>query len=86
MVTVSNCYVLDKVQCTCYLQVVDFVDAFEALHPDWQLLLEIDWSSGHAKHRIGALNVNGMNVGYGGGQTTPRDVKIPEEVPSSKSQ
>ena len=30
-------------------QVVDFIDAFETLHPDWQLLLEVDWSSGHAK-------------------------------------
>lgn len=30
-------------------QVIDFMDAFETVHPDWQLLLEVDWSSGHAK-------------------------------------
>ena len=30
-------------------QVIDFIDSFEAVHPDWQLLLEVDWSSGHAK-------------------------------------
>ena len=30
-------------------QVIDFIDAFETVHPGWQLLLEVDWSSGHAK-------------------------------------
>ena len=59
---------------------VDFIDAFEALHPDWQLLFEVDWSSGHAKHRDGSLNTNSMNVNYGGSQKIPRDVKIPTEV------
>ena len=48
--------------------------------PDWQLLLEIDWSSGHAKHRIGALNTSWMNLGYGGSQEIPRDVKIPVQA------
>mmetsp|Transcript_46989 Transcript_46989/g.123819 ORF Transcript_46989/g.123819 Transcript_46989/m.123819 type:complete len:759 (+) Transcript_46989:1223-3499(+) len=60
-------------------QVIDYIDAFEALHPDWQLLFEVDWSSGHAKHRDGSLNTNTMNVGYGGGQKIPRDAKIPTE-------
>ena len=65
---------------------IDFIDAFEALQPDWQLLFEIDWSSGHAKHREGSLNTNTMNVGYGGGQKIPRDVKITTEAlcPNSK--
>eukprot|EP00966_Prymnesium_polylepis_P332092 7387630-Prymnesium_polylepis.1 len=43
-------------------QVVNIIDAFEALHPDWQLLFEIGWSSGHAKHRDGSLNTNTMNA------------------------
>jgi hypothetical protein len=60
-------------------QVVDFMDSFEALHPDWQLMLELDWSSGHAKFLDGALNANGMNVGYGGSQKTPRESTIPSD-------
>ena len=61
-------------------QVVDLIDAFEAVHPDWQMMLEIDWSSGHAKHREGSLNTNSMNVCYGGSQKIPRDSAIPEKV------
>ena len=60
-------------------QTVDFMDTFEALHPDWQLEWEIDWSSGHAKYRAGALNVNSMGVKYGGKQRTPRESKIPAD-------
>ena len=60
-------------------QTVDFMDTFEALHSDWQLEWEIDWSSGHAKYREGALNVNSMNIKYGGKQRTPRESKIPSE-------
>ena len=38
-------------------QVIDFMDAFETVCPDWQLLLEVDWSSGHAKvrERVGSM-------------------------------
>ena len=60
-------------------QTIDFMDAFEALHPDWQLEWEVDWSSGHAKYREGALNVNSMGVKYGGKQKTPRESKIPSD-------
>ena len=60
-------------------QTIDFMDAVEALHPDWQLEWEIDWSSGHAKYREGALNVNSMGVKYGGKQRTPRESRIPKE-------
>ena len=60
-------------------QTIDFMDAVEALHPDWQLEWEIDWSSGHAKYREGALNVNSMGVKYGGKQRTPRESTIPSE-------
>ena len=40
-------------------------------------MLEIDWSSGHAKGRDGSLNTNTMNIKYGGAQKTPCDSKIP---------
>ena len=65
-------------------QVVDFMDCIEVLHPDWQLLLEVDWSSGHAKHLDGALNANSMNVTYGGGQKTPRESTIPSDLEKAK--
>ena len=60
-------------------QTIDCMDTFEALHPDWQLEWEIDWSSGHAKYRIGALNANSMGVRYGGKQKTPRESRIPAD-------
>ena len=53
------------------------MDCMEVLHPDWQLLLELDWSSGHARMCSGALNVNDMNVSYGKGQLLPHDSIIP---------
>ena len=62
------------------VQVIDFMDAFDALHPDLQLLLEVDWSAGHAKHNPGALDVNGMNVSYGGAQKTSRESRIPNDA------
>ena len=65
-------------------QVVDFMDCVEVLHPDWQLLLEVDWSSGHAKMLLGALNANSMNVAYGGGQKTPRESTIPSDPEKAK--
>ena len=36
-----------------------------------QVCIAVDWSSGHAAHHEGALNVNAMNVGYGGKQSIP---------------
>ena len=65
-------------------QVGDLMDAMEVLHPDWQMLLEVDWSSGHAKHLEGALNTNAMNVGYGGGQKVPRETTIPVDPDEAK--
>jgi hypothetical protein len=56
------------------------MDCVEVLHPDWQLMLEVDWSSGHAKMLDGALNANTMNVTYGGSQKTPRESTIPSDV------
>ena len=64
---------------------LNLIALLQRQHPDWQLLFEIDWSSGHAKHRDGSLNTNTMNVGYGGGQKIPRGVKIPTEVWRSAS-
>jgi hypothetical protein len=58
------------------VQLVDLVEAFELLYPGYQLMVEIDWSAGHSKHRVGALNAIPMGVGYGGGQPIMRDSVI----------
>ena len=55
------------------VQLDDMLDCFEVLYPDWQLKIEIDWSSGHAKYREGALNAKSMNAGWGGTQPIMRD-------------
>ena len=60
------------------------MDVFDALHPDWQLMLEVDWSSGHAKHLPGALNANNMNVSYGKSQAAPRESTIPSDPEKAK--
>ena len=45
-------------------QTADILDMYEALYPDAQVLVEVDWSSGHAKMREDALNVNAMAVNF----------------------
>lgn len=57
-------------------QVVDVLDMYEALYPNAQVLLEVDWSSGHSKHREDALNVAAMGVNLGGKQKTPHPSKM----------
>lgn len=52
-------------------QVVDLLDMYESLYPNAQVLLEVDWSSGHSKHRLDALNVSAMSVNCGGKQAVP---------------
>ena len=61
------------------VQLRDFLDCFDVLYPEFQLQMEIDWSSGHAKHRPGALNASAMNVGYRGKQDRMRDTILTEE-------
>lgn len=56
-------------------QVVDIMDCIHALYPGYQVVIEVDWSSGHAKKAEGALNANDMNMNYGGKQPSMR----PEE-------
>lgn len=62
------------------IQLIDMLDLFDFLYPQYQLLVEIDWSAGHSKHRDGALNALAMNVGYGGSQPMMRDTKIEREL------
>ena len=57
-------------------QVVDILDMYEALYPGVQILIEVDWSSGHAKHRKDALAVNAMAVTFGGRQSIPHASKL----------
>lgn len=54
-------------------QVEDVLDVIECLYPHFQVVIEVDWSSGHARHRDGALSANSMNVGIGGKQPIPHD-------------
>ncbi|KAL5466926.1 hypothetical protein EMCRGX_G031089 [Ephydatia muelleri] len=41
-------------------QVMEFIDAFNFLHPEDQALFIFDWSSGHSKYPLDALHVNCM--------------------------
>lgn len=59
-------------------QVEDVLDMYECLYPNAQVLLEVDWSSGHAKHREDALNVAAMSVNFGGKQSIPHPSKLEE--------
>lgn len=59
-------------------QVEDMLDMYEALYPNAQVLVEVDWSSGHSKHREDALNVSAMSVNFGGKQAIPHaSVMVP---------
>lgn len=58
------------------IQVEDFMDCFEVVFPDHELLLEVDWSSGHGRTKPDGLSVNNMNKAYGGQQTIIRNSKI----------
>ena len=60
-------------------QAADILDMYEALYPGTQVLMEVDWSSGHAKHRENALNVNVMKVGFDiANQSIPSPSKMVE--------
>lgn len=59
-------------------QVEDVLDMYECLYPSAQVLMEVDWSSGHAKHREDALNVSAMSVNFGGKQSIPHPSKMEE--------
>ena len=51
---------------------------YEALYPGAQILVEVDWSSGHSKHREDALNVHAMAVNFGGKQPIPHSSEMVE--------
>lgn len=59
-------------------QVEDMLDMYESLYPNAQVLLEVDWSSGHSKHRDDALNVLAMGVNFGGKQSIPHASRMVE--------
>lgn len=59
-------------------QVEDVLDMYESLYPTAQVLVEVDWSSGHSKHREDALTVSSMSVTYGGKQSIPHASKMVE--------
>ena len=49
-------------------QVRDVLDVYAALMPDYQVMMQVDHSAGHAAKKEGALNTNTMNAGPGGAQ------------------
>jgi hypothetical protein len=53
-------------------QVQDIMDCVHVMYPDYQVVIEVDWSSGHAKKSEGALNANEMNMNHGGKQPEMR--------------
>jgi hypothetical protein len=54
-------------------QVEGMMDMAEALHPEWQMVFEVDHSAGHSKKRVGGLIVSSMNVRPGGKQPPMRE-------------
>ena len=46
-------------------QAVAVLDTIEALHKNHQVVLEVDWSQGHAKKSEGGLYVSDMNSKWG---------------------
>jgi len=50
-------------------QLRDLIDCFDALFPDCQMLMEVDWSQGHASFPPDALKVSSVNAKFGGKQT-----------------
>ena len=59
-------------------QVSDVLDVYETLRPDRQVVVEVDWSSGHAKAQEDGLSVRKMNIGIGqerkGGAIIPKTI------------
>lgn len=59
-------------------QVTDVLDMYESVYPNAQVLIEVDWSSGHSKHREDALNVASMSVTFGCKQSIPHPSQMVE--------
>ena len=59
-------------------QAMDVLDVYETLMPDRQVVMELDWSSGHAKQQEDGLAVNRMNLRCGMARKT--GVYIPKTV------
>ena len=49
-------------------QLNDCMDVMKALYPQFYIKFNVDHSCGHDRQRLDALNVNRMNVNYGGSQ------------------
>jgi hypothetical protein len=58
------------------IQTRDVIHAYEVLHPQFQIVLEMDWSSGHAKKASGALDASNTGIYFGGAKPPQRASKI----------
>ena len=56
------------------MQLRDFLFIF--LHPQYPLLVDIDWSAVHSEHREGALDAKDMGVKYGGAHPKMRATTV----------
>lgn len=59
-------------------QTLDFLDLFEHFYPNWQLLLEVDWSAGHGCYEPDALITRDMGLQWGGKQPILRTSTLTE--------
>jgi hypothetical protein len=61
------------------VQLEDVVDCLKILYPDFDFVFLFDHSQGHSRKREGALDVQCMNVSFGGKQSRLRDTQIETE-------
>jgi hypothetical protein len=54
-------------------QVKDIIYCFNIIYPGYQLVLEVDHSSGHLKTKEDGLAIRGLSLGWGGAQRLMRD-------------
>lgn len=63
--------------CTSLLaQLEELIDCFDIVEPNRQLLLELDWSSGHTKMDENSLTASKMNASWGGKQPVMRSTTV----------
>ena len=61
-------------------QVEELLDTVGWIHPELQVILEVDHSSGHLKTKEDGLNIDGMNLGCGGKQRKLRETVIKDDT------
>jgi hypothetical protein len=60
-------------------QVKELLDCLHVLYPGHQIAVQVDWSAGHSKKQVGALNANEINMNYGGKKDAMRHSVMTEQ-------